>query len=93
MCPADQTDEKPDDDTAAAGGAEAAQGQNHVVGPLTDDELRAGGMKRTVAYTAIAVSFAMPLVRSSIFGNWQSRASSWSPLPSRLATTMIPHRR
>jgi hypothetical protein len=50
MCPADQTDEKPDDDTAAAGGAEAAQEQNHVVGPLTDDELRAGGMKRTVAY-------------------------------------------
>jgi hypothetical protein len=50
MCPADQTDEKSDDYTAAAGGAEAAQGQNHVVGPLTDDELRAGGMKRTVAY-------------------------------------------
>ena len=50
MCPPDQTNEKPDDDTAAAGGAEAAKEQNHVVGPLTNDELRAGGMKRAVAY-------------------------------------------
>lgn len=49
MCPPDQTDEKPDG-AAAAGGAEAAKEQNHVVGPLTDDELRAGGMKRAVAY-------------------------------------------
>jgi hypothetical protein len=50
MCPSDQTNERPDDATAAADGDEAAQEQNHVVGPLTDDELRAGGMKRTVAY-------------------------------------------
>lgn len=50
MCPPDQTDEKPDDATDAAGGAEAAKAPNHVVGPLTDDELRAGGMKRAVAY-------------------------------------------
>jgi hypothetical protein len=50
MCPPDQTDEKPDDTTDGAAGAEAANEQNHVVGPLTDDELRAGGMKRAVAY-------------------------------------------
>jgi hypothetical protein len=50
MCPPDQTNEKPDDDAAAADGDETAQEQNHVVVPLTDDELRAGGMKRTVAY-------------------------------------------
>ena len=49
MCPRDQTDEKPDDATDSSGGAEAAKEQN-VVGPLTDHELRAGGMKRTVAY-------------------------------------------
>ncbi len=50
MCPPDQTNEKPDDAAAAADGDETAQEQNHVVVPLTDDELRAGGMKRTVAY-------------------------------------------
>lgn len=49
MCPADQSDAKPDDATDAPG-AEAAKEPNHVVGPLTDDELRAGGMKRAVAY-------------------------------------------
>jgi hypothetical protein len=50
MCPPDQTNEKPDDATDAAGGAEAEKEQNHVVGPLTDDELRAGGMERVVAF-------------------------------------------
>jgi hypothetical protein len=49
MCPPDQTNEKPDD-AAAVDGDETTQEQNHVVVPLTDDELRAGGMKRTVAY-------------------------------------------
>lgn len=53
MCPSDQTSENPDDNTStgtAGGKTEAAQEQNHVVGPLTDDELQAGGMKRAVAY-------------------------------------------
>jgi len=50
MCPPDQTNEKPDDATDAAGGAEAKKEQNHVAGPLTDDELGAGGMERVVAF-------------------------------------------
>jgi hypothetical protein len=49
MPPADQTDAKPDYATDAPG-AEAAKEQNHVIGPLTDDQLQAGGMKRAVAY-------------------------------------------
>ena len=50
MCPPDQSNEKPDGTSDAAGGAEAEQEHNNVVGPLTDDEPRAGGMARTVAY-------------------------------------------
>jgi hypothetical protein len=53
MCPPVQTSDQPDDgaSTGTAGGdAEATQPQNCVVGPLTDDELRAGGMACTVAY-------------------------------------------
>lgn len=53
MCPPDQTSEKPDDGASsgtAGGNADAAQKQNHVVGPLTDDELQAGGMDRVVAF-------------------------------------------
>jgi hypothetical protein len=52
MCPPDQTSENPGDGASAgpAGSkAEAAEEQNHVVGPLTDDELQAGGMDRVVA--------------------------------------------
>ncbi len=53
MCPPDQTSDKPDDGAStgtADGNTEAAQEQNHVVGPLTDDELQAGGMDRVVAF-------------------------------------------
>jgi hypothetical protein len=52
MCPPDQTSEKPNDASTgtADGDAEAAQEQNHVVGPLTDDELQIGGMDRVVAF-------------------------------------------
>lgn len=53
MCPPDQTSEKPDDGacTGTAGGnADAAPKKNQVVGPLTDDELQAGGMDRVVAF-------------------------------------------
>lgn len=50
MCPPDQTNKRPDDAADAAGGAEGAKEQNHVAGTLTDDELRAGGMKRALAY-------------------------------------------
>jgi hypothetical protein len=46
MCPPDQTDQDPDDtaDDAVSGGADAAHEPNKVVGPLTDDELKAGGL-------------------------------------------------
>lgn len=53
MCPPDQTSEKPDDgaSTGPAGSkTEASLNENHVVGPLTDDELEAGGMDRVVAF-------------------------------------------
>lgn len=53
MCPPDQASEKPDDGAstgAADGDADAPQEQNHVVGPLTDEELQAGGMDRVVAF-------------------------------------------
>lgn len=53
MCPPDQASENPDDGAgtdAADGNADAAQKQNHVVGPLTDEELQAGGMDRVVAF-------------------------------------------
>jgi hypothetical protein len=45
MCPPDQTDEDPEaaDDTAS-GNAEAAPESNKVVGPLTDEELKVGGL-------------------------------------------------
>lgn len=53
MCPPDQTSDKPDDG-ASAGPAgsktEASRNENHVVGPLADDELEAGGMDRVVAF-------------------------------------------
>lgn len=53
MCPPDQTSGNPDDGASSGppgNNAEAAEGQNHVVGPLTDDELQAGGMDRVVAF-------------------------------------------
>jgi hypothetical protein len=53
MCPSDQTSENPDDgaSTGQAGStAEAAEEQNQVAAPLTDDELLAGGMDRVVAF-------------------------------------------
>lgn len=53
MCPPDPTSDKPDDNTStgtADGNADAAQAQNYVVGPLTDDELQVGGMDRVVAF-------------------------------------------
>ena len=49
----DQTSDKPDDNASTGtvgGNAGAAQAQNYVVGPLTDDELQAGGMDRVVAF-------------------------------------------
>jgi hypothetical protein len=53
MCPPDQPNEEPDErDTGDTAGnnTDAAQEQNHVVGPLTDDELQVGGMDRVVAF-------------------------------------------
>ena len=53
MCPSDQTSGKPNDNTSTGetdGYAEPAQEQNHVVSPLTDSELQAGGMDRVVAF-------------------------------------------
>jgi hypothetical protein len=53
MCPPDQTDDDPEDaadDDTDSGGAEATPEPNKVVGPLTDEELRAGGLDRKVAY-------------------------------------------
>jgi len=53
MCPPDQASEKPDGGAstgAADGNADTAYEQNLVVGPLTDEELRAGGMDRVVAF-------------------------------------------
>lgn len=53
MCPPDQNSEETDNgaDGAAAGGdGAAAQQSNTIVGPLTDKELRAGGMKGVVAF-------------------------------------------
>jgi|GEM_PF-879462 len=53
MCPPDPTSDKPDNNAStgtADGNADAAQEQNYVVGPLTDDELLAGGMDRVVAF-------------------------------------------
>ncbi len=47
MCPPDQTDEDPEDttaDDAASANAEAAPESNKVVGPLTDEELKVGGL-------------------------------------------------
>jgi hypothetical protein len=57
MCPPDQTEDDPDaaaaasaDADAANDRAEAAREPNKVVGDLTDDELKAGGMDRVTAY-------------------------------------------
>jgi hypothetical protein len=53
MCPPDENSKTPGNgaSTGPAGSkAKAAEEQNHVVGPLTDDELQAGGMDRVVAF-------------------------------------------
>lgn len=52
MRPPDQTSGNSNDASTGTTGdnGDAAQQQNNVVGPLTDDELRAGGMERAVAY-------------------------------------------
>jgi hypothetical protein len=53
MCPPDKIDDEPEDaatNDTASGGAEATPEPNKVVGPLTDDELRAGGLDRKVAF-------------------------------------------
>lgn len=46
MCPIDEADDDPEDAAADAdsGGAEAAHEPNKVAGPLTDDELKVGGL-------------------------------------------------
>jgi hypothetical protein len=47
MCPPDQTDEDPEDTTAddtGSGRAKAAPEANKVIGPLTDEELKVGGL-------------------------------------------------
>jgi hypothetical protein len=47
MCPPDKNHENPHDaaaDDSAPGGPEAAPESNKVVGPLTDDELKVGGL-------------------------------------------------
>lgn len=51
MCPPEneEPDERDTGDTAG-NSTDAAQEQNHVVGPLTDDELQVGGMDRVVAF-------------------------------------------
>lgn len=52
MCPPHQTSQGPDNGAAtseAGSHVDTAEEQNHVVGPLTDDELEAGGMDRVVA--------------------------------------------
>lgn len=53
MCPADQAFEEADNgagDDSAGGAGAAAEQSNTIVGPLTDEELRAGGMKGVVAF-------------------------------------------
>ena len=53
MCAPDQTSGKPGDgaSTGTAGSnAEVSEERNNVVGPLTDDDLRVGGMERAVVY-------------------------------------------
>jgi hypothetical protein len=52
MCPPDQTDDDPEDAAADAdsGGGEAPHEPNKVVGPLTDEELQAGGLDRVVSF-------------------------------------------
>jgi hypothetical protein len=53
MCPTDQASEEADNgagnDSAGGAGAEAEQ-SNTIVGPLTDKELRAGGLKGVMAF-------------------------------------------
>jgi hypothetical protein len=53
MCPPDQANEESDERDAgdtAGNSNNAAQETNNVVDPLTDEELRAGGMDRVVAF-------------------------------------------
>jgi hypothetical protein len=52
MCPPDHTRNRSDEGASGAADskAEPAEDQNHVVGPLTDDELLAGGMDRVVGF-------------------------------------------
>lgn len=50
MCPPDQHSDETDDADSAAGGADRVAQPNTIVGPLTDEELRAGGMKSTMAF-------------------------------------------
>lgn len=50
MCP--RHDDKRDEERASDGAADpsAAEDANRIIGPLTDDELRAGGLDRVVAF-------------------------------------------
>jgi hypothetical protein len=53
MCPPDQSNENPEEHDAgetSSGNIEAVQGQNRIFGPLSDDELRTGGLDRVVSY-------------------------------------------
>lgn len=50
MCPPDQHSDETDDADSAAGRADRVAQPNTIVGPLTDEELRAGGMKSTMAF-------------------------------------------
>lgn len=53
MCPPDRANEEPDERDASEGagnGTNTAHVKNNVFGPLTDEELQAGGMDRVVAF-------------------------------------------
>jgi hypothetical protein len=53
MCPPDKNHENPHDaaaDDAALGGPEAAPEPNKVVGPLTNEELKVGGLDRIESF-------------------------------------------
>lgn len=58
MCPPDQHYDETDDADNAASGTDRTAEPNTIVGPLTDEELRAGGMKSTVAFVRTARSKA-----------------------------------
>ena len=55
MFPPDETDDDPQDAAADSdsGGGETPHEPNKVVGPLTHEELQAGGMGRTVSYIRV----------------------------------------